>query len=659
MLEHDTRLSLAELSAAGIRLRPVDAVTIVREVIAQVIRGEIQGVPSAHVIRLTPAGTLTIEGPVAAGGRPVSRAAQLLDTLLPGFDAPPEFRVPGALRLIVARALGTLDVEPHSTLESLSEALERFGAADSTAALRELVDSYGRAHDAKPQPVPGGPELQRPNEHVTRVFAAGEANSEALVRAEMAEMTGLSISDIRRARRATGLSLTEISSRTRIPVGLLRQLEWGYLRNWPSGASGRTQLVRYARAAGLDEQTVISVAAPLVEEAGLATSPLVYPDQIEVVLGADSLPGPRELGDELALAVRPRPRRARRVLLAALAVPALLAIGFVPGAWDEVQRRLPQRLAPLPEAPPPAVARDVVETPAPAAAADPVPAVASNPEPRPTTATHEPATAPPAPTAARVDAADYSDAFASAGGASFQDPAEGSATGQVVPTASSSGSGAVLRITRIVNDTSHNFHVRLSPDGSRIAFDSDRDGLRGVYLADADGTNVRRVSGEGFAAVPSWSPDSRTLAYVKAESDQPRVWNLWALDLESATERRLTSNPSGQPWGGSWFPDGRRIVYSLADRLVVLDTGSGRARSYPAPNTSAIVRTPAVSPDGRRIMFQVDRDGAWLLELPDGAVRKVLSDPTAEDYTWSPDGRRVAYYSRQSGEWGVWVLARQ
>jgi TolB protein len=217
--------------------------------------------------------------------------------------------------------------------------------------------------------------------------------------------------------------------------------------------------------------------------------------------------------------------------------------------------------------------------------------------------------------------------------------------------------GAVLRITSIVDDRAQNFHARQSPDGMLIAFDSDRDGERGVYIAGADGQNVRRISGDGFAAIPTWSPDGQTIAFVRAEADRPKVWNLWTADVSSGRERRLTSYKVGAPWGGSWFPDGRRIAYSHETNLVVLDIDTGRERVFGSPIAGHLVRTPAVSPDGKRVMFQVYRDGAWLLEIADGTMRKVLSDPSAEEYTWSPDGQRVAYHSRSDGSWGVWVMA--
>ena len=79
--------------------------------------------------------------------------------------------------------------------------------------------------------------------------------------------------------------------------------------------------------------------------------------------------------------------------------------------------------------------------------------------------------------------------------------------------------GRVLRVVNVRDDRGSSFHPRPSPDGRLIAFDSDRDGERGVYVANADGGAVRRISGDGFAAIPSWSPDGGRIAFVRAEPD--------------------------------------------------------------------------------------------------------------------------------------------
>jgi Tol biopolymer transport system component len=249
----------------------------------------------------------------------------------------------------------------------------------------------------------------------------------------------------------------------------------------------------------------------------------------------------------------------------------------------------------------------------------------------------------------------YSPSFASEGTAMFYQVKNGGASALV--RADTDSRGAILQVTRIVDDPAKNYHVRPSPDGTKIAFDSDRDGTRGVYVADANGQNVRRVSPDGFASVPSWSPDSASLAFVRAASDTSKVWNLWTLNLETKELRQVTNRTYGQPWGGSWFPDGQRIAYSHEFSLIVHDLQTGREQVFQTPKKGHLVRTPAVSPDGNRIMFQVHRNGAWMLELKDRSMRRILEDPTAEEYTWAPDGKRVAYHSRRSGEWGVWVMA--
>ena len=180
--------------------------------------------------------------------------------------------------------------------------------------------------------------------------------------------------------------------------------------------------------------------------------------------------------------------------------------------------------------------------------------------------------------------------------------------------------------------------------------------MRGVYIADRNGEHVRRVSGEGFAAIPTWSPDGRTLAFVRAEPDRSEVWNVWTLDLGSGQGKRVTSYGDGQSWGGSWFPDGQRIAYTHDGRLVVLNLSNGSTRTYPAPRAAAVTGIPAVSPDGKRALFQVTGDGTWLLDFRSGVMKKILSDPSAEGYSWSPDGERVAYHSRTTDTWGVWIM---
>ena len=67
-----------------------------------------------------------------------------------------------------------------------------------------------------------------------------------------------------------------------------------------------------------------------------------------------------------------------------------------------------------------------------------------------------------------------------------------------------------------------------------------------------------------------------------------------------------------------------------------------------------------MSPDGRAIIFQLYRDGGWVLDVASGAMRRVLADPSAEEFAWSADGHgspitagnpaRGASGSRPSGD---------
>ena len=216
--------------------------------------------------------------------------------------------------------------------------------------------------------------------------------------------------------------------------------------------------------------------------------------------------------------------------------------------------------------------------------------------------------------------------------------------------------GTVAGVTKLLDDGFANYHVTMSPGGTMIAFDSDRDGMRAVYVADADGRNARRISGGGYASVPSWSPDGQRLAFVKAEPRRPTVWNVWLASPDGRTLRRVTSHDLGQPWGASWFPEGRRLAYSREEQLVILDLETGLSTIVTSPRRGHLVRTPAVSPDGSRVVFQVHRDGAWMLDVSRMMLRRILPDPSAEEFVWSPNGRTIAYHARSQEGWAVWTI---
>lgn len=215
-----------------------------------------------------------------------------------------------------------------------------------------------------------------------------------------------------------------------------------------------------------------------------------------------------------------------------------------------------------------------------------------------------------------------------------------------------------FRLANVIDGEHHTDHVKLSPDGTRVAFDSDRDGQRGVYVASREGTGVRRVSGGGLAQAPAWAPDSRRLAFLRAEEDNPQVQNLWMLNLETREERRITAWRYGTTSPADWFADGRRLCYAHDARLYVMDLATGASRSYESPVDGRGIGAIAVAPEGGRVAFHVLNDGVWLLNLGSGSTRRVLNDPAIHQLAWSPTGTSLAYHSRREGHWAVLVLTQ-
>ena len=349
---------------------------------------------------------------------------------------------------------------------------------------------------------------------------------------------------------------------------------------------------------------------------------------------------PSAVEADMPPAVRRSPRRAL-----AVAATILLAIGaagyagyrFTVGDTDVIAAGTTPT-EPLPGRVTRAETRPVAGEARPAPAATAAPIVESQPRPLDLD----------------VSGGAFSPSFA-AGGTTLLFHAGSNTTGRLFQ-ASLDDRGRTSAVTPLLEERGRTYHARPSPDGIWVAFDSDRDGERGVYVASRNGLHVARVSGEGFAAVPSWSPDAKWLAFIRAEPTRPKVWNLWVRDVETGRLEQKSEFRSGQVWGASWFPDSRTLCYSHEDQLLITDTASGKTRMFESPLRGQLIRTPAVSPDGRRVVFQVYRDGVWVLDLTSGAMRRLLDDPTAEEFAWDPDGRQIAYHSRRDGQWRIWML---
>ena len=113
-----------------------------------------------------------------------------------------------------------------------------------------------------------------------------------------------------------------------------------------------------------------------------------------------------------------------------------------------------------------------------------------------------------------------------------------------------------LRLT--YNDSSDYAPV-WSPDGSRIAFVSKRDGNWEIYVMNADGTESERLTHEDATDfAPAWSPDGKLIAF---ESYRDGDMEIYVMAADGSDQTNLTQFPRGSDHGPTWAPDGEHIAY--------------------------------------------------------------------------------------------------
>jgi Tol biopolymer transport system component len=189
-----------------------------------------------------------------------------------------------------------------------------------------------------------------------------------------------------------------------------------------------------------------------------------------------------------------------------------------------------------------------------------------------------------------------------------------------------------------------------------------RGGRWDLYEFNVDST-PRFVPITNDAAVefePAFSPNLTQIAYVTAPADRPASLDLYVADADGSNVRRLTNDSATVAWPVFVRPNGEQIVFSSnkggRPQLHVINrdgTGRRQLTSGEVPNIQ-----PDVSPDGRKILFVSLRQppggsrnyDVWEMNLDGTGERRLTTSPRPEDTPrYAPDGRSFFYLRDEGG----------
>jgi TolB protein len=214
-------------------------------------------------------------------------------------------------------------------------------------------------------------------------------------------------------------------------------------------------------------------------------------------------------------------------------------------------------------------------------------------------------------------------------------------------------------VTRLTDHSATEMNAVFSPDGSRIAFVSDRDGNLEIYVMNADGSQPRRLTNDpGEDIHPFWSPDGSRIIFnstrTSKNTKEPEIYEIYSMNADGTGLRQITRDGVVNTYA-VWSPDGRKIAFRkiVGENSEVFVMNADGTEQVNLTRDPSFDGWPAWSPDGSRIAFSTKRTGSFQLHLMNadgsGIVRLVETDGRCSGPMWSPDGKRIAFTQSWGG----------
>jgi TolB protein len=182
------------------------------------------------------------------------------------------------------------------------------------------------------------------------------------------------------------------------------------------------------------------------------------------------------------------------------------------------------------------------------------------------------------------------------------------------------------------------FSPTFSPDGKSFAFASNRSGNMDVFVANADGSQPKRLTTtQAKDTAPCFSPTGQEITFTSDRSGTPQ---LWQMDNEGLNVRRLTSGSGNWNDGCAWNPKYSEIAYTARLEsggfdIAIVDLATRQVRQITQGRGSC--EYPAWAPNGRHLVFSCERGRRWELTISDRDGRSMQVLATGPGNNVQPD----------------------